>query len=318
MRILQIAPAGVCVGPDSADPLGATIHRLSEGLRSRGHDVHVRAARRLAASDLAGVDLIHDHSGAATVPSGISIPILTSLYRVSEAPPGWSTGCVTASWWLRSALPELSDAAFSGVVYPGLPVDDLPFGGEPGDYLLYAAPLAPEFGAHEAIRIARRLERPLRLVGPLPVEHRPYFVAEIAPHLGDQVQYLRDLPPAALAEQAAGATALLHPIQDDVAFDFGAVVAMAAGTPVVSLRRGAMPELVVHGETGFLVDAPWQFAGAVDHVDLLDRRACRRRAKQLFDVEQMVDATARIYASLLDTPAPIAGVRHPELAVAGA
>jgi glycosyltransferase involved in cell wall biosynthesis len=49
------------------------------------------------------------------------------------------------------------------------------------------------------------------------------------------------------------------------------IEAMANGTPVIAMRRGAVPEIVDSGVTGFIVD---DLAGALDalpHALLLDR-----------------------------------------------
>ncbi|HZU76013.1 MAG TPA: glycosyltransferase, partial [Dehalococcoidia bacterium] len=112
----------------------------------------------------------------------------------------------------------------------------------------------------------------------------------------------------------AGAAALLHPFAAGAGFDFGAVVALAAGAPVVGFRRGAMAEIVAHGETGFLVQEPWELAGAVDQIDLLSRRACRRRAHELFDAEGMVEQLESLYDGLLrGGPFLLGRATHPEL-----
>jgi len=83
--------------------------------------------------------------------------------------------------------------------------------------------------------------------------------------------------------------------------------AMMAGKPVIASNVGAIPEIVIEGETGVLVDAGDE-AGLADAVDRLVkddelRRAMgqngRRRAERVFGVAAMVERTEALYADLM-------------------
>ena len=85
-----------------------------------------------------------------------------------------------------------------------------------------------------------------------------------------------------------------------------ALEAMAAGRPVVARRVGALPDTVVHGETGILIDddGPESVASALATV-LADRDrarvmglASRRRAEDVFGPERSVAIVERVYRSL--------------------
>lgn len=82
--------------------------------------------------------------------------------------------------------------------------------------------------------------------------------------------------------------------------------AMASGLPVVATRVGGTPEVVLHDETGLLVE-PSQpaeltavLARLVDAVDVRARlgHAARRRVEQHFSIQRMVAEYQRIYRSL--------------------
>src|SRR5205823_13173952 len=84
--------------------------------------------------------------------------------------------------------------------------------------------------------------------------------------------------------------------------------AMAAGLPVVATNVGGMPEVVVNGETGFLVPPaePRALAEAVGRL-LLDPElrqrfgaAGRRRAERRFDVARFHRAHVRLYCRELE------------------
>jgi len=85
-----------------------------------------------------------------------------------------------------------------------------------------------------------------------------------------------------------------------------ALEAMAAGRPVIARRVGALPETVVHGETGFLIDddQPESVAHALGAI-LEDPergaamgRAGRARAEECFSAERSVDTVERVYGEI--------------------
>jgi glycosyltransferase involved in cell wall biosynthesis len=101
---------------------------------------------------------------------------------------------------------------------------------------------------------------------------------------------------------------------------------MATGTPVIARRAGALPEIIQHGRTGFLVDDLAEAGLAVERAATLDRRAIRQTVLSRFSVDRMVDDYERVYRSLvapamptpLDVPplAAAAGSRRPTSTVA--
>jgi glycosyltransferase involved in cell wall biosynthesis len=106
------------------------------------------------------------------------------------------------------------------------------------------------------------------------------------------------LPNREALEVLSRARALLFPLDWEEPFGLTVIEAMAAGTPVVTLRRGAMPELVEHGVTGFVCDSEEEMAGAVRRVGELDRSACRRRVEERYHAERMLDGYEALYRQL--------------------
>jgi glycosyltransferase involved in cell wall biosynthesis len=98
------------------------------------------------------------------------------------------------------------------------------------------------------------------------------------------------------------ARAVLFPIDWDEPFGLVMTEAMACGTPVIATPRGAVPEVLVHGETGFIVpvdeyaDAA---AEAIRHVGDIDPKACRKHVEERFSSEAMVSAYEAVYERVL-------------------
>jgi glycosyltransferase involved in cell wall biosynthesis len=161
-------------------------------------------------------------------------------------------------------------------------------------YALFAGRMNAEKGADLAIAIARKAGMRLVMAGPLaPREWDPdYFVREIERHIdGDQIIYLGELGPAELDRVYRGASCLLMPIRWEEPFGLVAVEAMAHGVPVVATPRGAMPELVQEGVSGYLAeDVAEGAARARDAVARIDRRACFESARTRFTWETIGQA----------------------------
>lgn len=169
-------------------------------------------------------------------------------------------------------------------------------------YLTHIGRYAPEKGTHLAIDVAVGAGLPLRLAGRTHPVDREYFEAEVAPRLreaeGVTVEGEADhLTKIALLR---GARALLCPLQWEEPFGLIAIEAMLCGTPVLGFRRGAFPEIVDEGVTGFLaedgdVETLMQKARELAG---FDRAACARRAQERFGAARMVDAYEDLYRSL--------------------
>ncbi|MDH5200580.1 MAG: glycosyltransferase, partial [Candidatus Bathyarchaeota archaeon] len=97
------------------------------------------------------------------------------------------------------------------------------------------------------------------------------------------------------------ARCLLVPICWEEPFGLVMPEAMACGTPVVAFARGAAPEIIEEGETGFLVEDIDGMVEAVRHVGEIDPRRCRRHVEERFDIPVMVDGYLQTYKRILET-----------------
>lgn len=92
--------------------------------------------------------------------------------------------------------------------------------------------------------------------------------------------------------------ALLFPIDWPEPFGLVTSEAMANGTPVIALRRGAVPEIIDEGVTGFVADSDTVLA-AVRRAPALDRSGVRRRFEERFSVERMARGYVELYDGVL-------------------
>jgi mannosyltransferase len=100
------------------------------------------------------------------------------------------------------------------------------------------------------------------------------------------------------------ATLLVHPARWE-GFGLGVLEAMLAGLPVVASNVSSLPELVVEGETGYLVQPDDPPALALGIARALDRpelgAAGRDRARREFSVARMADRTVALYEAILSS-----------------
>jgi glycosyltransferase involved in cell wall biosynthesis len=189
--------------------------------------------------------------------------------------------------------PELPVAA---VVHHGIDADDFPLGDGRGGYALFLGRMSPDKGAHRAIEAAHKARVPLLLAGKLrePAEHE-YFEREVRPLLGEDAQYLGEVPHDEKLDLLADARALLFPIRWNEPFGLVMIEAMACGTPVLAFKEGAAPEVVEHGVTGYLCDDEAHLAYALTRLDDIDRAACRHAVETRFSTARMAREHAELF-----------------------
>ncbi len=155
-------------------------------------------------------------------------------------------------------------------------------GGVPAD--AYAAP-------------ARRGDAILRL-GTETSQRSQRAAREAAGRLGLPLVELDTDEPTERAARIAGCRAAIQLDGFDEPFGLSVLEALAAGVPVVALRRGVARTVIEDGRTGFLVRDADDAVAALSRVDELDPRACRAAAAEQFSIERMAAEVHRIAAEL--------------------
>lgn len=164
--------------------------------------------------------------------------------------------------------------------------------------LLFLSRVESIKGPDLAIAIARAAGRRLILAGNRAADgpEAEFFEHAVAPHLGcDGIEWVGEVGDARKNELLGRAAALLVPIRWDEPFGIVFAEALAAGTPVITCARGALPEIVEPGRTGFFIDSTAAGVAAVGRLDELDRAACRRAAEQRFSLPVCADRYLELY-----------------------
>jgi len=260
----------------------------------------------ILAADGGSFDIVHDHSGFFVIAAAGLLPLPPLLHTVHN-----SFNETTSSFFAQysrtvayNAISEYQRAQgppgmnWLGVVPNAIDIAQWPFRPEKSDYLLAFGRICEDKGFHHAIRIARRTGRRLLMAGALQKQYEPYFRRSIEPELDDQIVYLGEVTRDKRLELFANAAAFLFPIVWPEPFGLVMIEAMATGTAVIALREGSVPEVVVDGLTGLVVDDVEQMIDAVDEVRQIDPAACRRHVEQNFSVERMVGRYEELYRQL--------------------
>ncbi|MDR1989804.1 MAG: glycosyltransferase family 4 protein [Acidobacteriaceae bacterium] len=149
-------------------------------------------------------------------------------------------------------------------------------------------------GTHAAVQVARRSGRRLIIAGN--IADQAYFDRDVRPFVdGERIRYVGPVDDAAKNTLLGSASALLMPIDWDEPFGIVMAEALACGTPVVGFARGSVPEVVIDGVTGWIVDDVAAMTAAVGRLNAIDRRACRADAEQRFSATAIVDQYETLY-----------------------
>ena len=297
---------------------------IAEGVPWQAHlKSYVHLAKSL---EQAGeFDVVHTHLSSTAdmylfpLMAGIRTPHVTTMHsnfpfdRVND----WTGGAdryflewiepaplVTVSHRARENLPYKLNVA--GVVHLGVPMCDYRFDPRPPEpYFTWLGRFTEEKGPHLAIAAAKQAGVKLILAGI--VEHDfqrsvDYYKNEIEPHIdNNQIEYIGPVGMARKTELLGRARGFLNPIQWEEPGATVVIEAMALGCPVIGFARGVVPELIVHGRTGFLADTVEEMAGYIPRIGEIDRLAAHRHVDVNFSARAMAEKYVAIYEKLRGT-----------------
>jgi glycosyltransferase involved in cell wall biosynthesis len=256
-------------------------------------------------------DVIHSFGRLAYLLPLMPLPIpkLMSYQRdISSRSITWaqrlSAGTLQFAACSRKMMEHVQHLGRWHVVYNAVGADQYDFRSrvEPDAPLVFLGRVEWIKGPHLAIEVAKRIGRRLIIAGNVPEHrgHREYFEKEILPHVdGDFISYTGPVDDDQKNELLGQAAALLMPVLWEEPFGIVMAEALACGTPVIGLRKGAVPEVVRNGVNGFVCEDAGQMVSAAARWREIDRAACRRSMEEQFSDTVMVTEYLRIYAAML-------------------
>jgi glycosyltransferase involved in cell wall biosynthesis len=255
------------------------------------------------------IDVVHNHMGFQALPfaSQMPAPMVTTLHGAfgSNAPMDEMLDryrhlpYVSISDYQRRPGPALNYAA---TIYHGLNLTRYQPAFEPSnkDYLAFLGRFSPEKGPHHAIRLARETGWPLLMAGKVDTYDQAYFEQVIAPELdGRQIVYIGEVNLPQKVKLLSNAAATICPVTWPEPFGLVITESMACGTPVLALKNGSIPELVVHGKTGFIADTLEALIDTVPQIPELSRQGCRLHVETHFSARRMAEAHVAVYQQLI-------------------
>lgn len=191
------------------------------------------------------------------------------------------------------------DLNYVATVYNGVNPEEFTFREKHGDYLLYFGRIHHDKGTYESIQIALKTNMKLIISGLIQDER--YFKEKVEPFIDEEkILYAGNSGPEQRDKLLSGAYALLHPINFREPFGLSVVESFFCGTPVIAFNKGSMPELIIHGKTGFLVENVNEAADIIKDIKKINRLECLEHAKSKFSVEKMIDDYIKVYNFVLN------------------
>jgi glycosyltransferase involved in cell wall biosynthesis len=259
-------------------------------------------------SRAAEFDLIHSHMGCATLPYAMmsKTPTVHTLHgtfsRDNEKMFTYAKDQPYVSISHSQREPRLGLNCVA-TVYNSIDVASHKFFPEPDApaYLAFLGRISPEKGPHHAIEIARATGIPLKMAGKVDPVDVEYFKREIKPQVdGEFIQFLGEADHHMKNNLMGRAIATLFPITWREPFGLVMVESMAAGTPAIGMNMGAVPEVIAHGRSGFVVNDLAECIEAVHKIGSVSRYATREYVHKHFGIDRMVSGYESVYRELLD------------------
>lgn len=247
-------------------------------------------------------DVVHNNIGWRLLPfEGIlGCPVVTTLHgpldiTYQQRVYGEYKNSRYVSISLNQRKP-MSDLNFIANVYNGIEVDKFRFFAESKDYFAFLGRMSPEKGAVQAIKIAKAAGVKLLMAAKVDAVDEEYFKKEVEPLIDeDQIKFVGEVDHEGKVELLGNAKALLAPIQWEEPFGLFFVEAMVCGTPVISMRRGSVPEIVVDKKTGFICDSLEEAVEKTREIDKIDRNFCRAHVCENFSAAHMAESYVKAY-----------------------
>jgi glycosyltransferase involved in cell wall biosynthesis len=303
-----------CEGSKPAGKLFAVPLPTREMLEQADQDLcrerfHAAVGRAL---DSEPVDLVHahcidlyDYEFPKNIPLLITLHLPIAWYprEIFDRYRGRAQFCYVSESQRREGFDVVGDAP---VIGNGVDVPPLAESSKKEDFALVMGRICPEKNAHSALEAGTKARTRVIIGGRVfPYRaHQEYFEEKIEPEiersrLAEHHEFAGPLTPERRQQMLSEAKCLLHPTLAPETSSLVAMEALAAGTPVIAYRSGALPEIVEDGVTGFLVDDVDGMAKAIGKIDTISSTICHQVAERRFSKKRMIERYFELYRTIL-------------------
>ena len=308
-RSLVVAPAGSRTR-GLLLPISAVGAYLDQEAKLRARHEQKRAIHK--ALETFAIDVVHLHGldflyylPSAAIPLVITLHLPLDWYppeALNLKRPNVQLVCVSESQRRGSPL----GSGIARVIPNGVASEPPPRVRHKGNYVVSIGRICPEKRFHLTMDAASSCGLPLYLAGECAAypEHRAYFEREIWPRLKGTHKFLGSVGAERKQHLLAGARALLLPSVVQETSSLVAMEAMSCGTPVIAFPVGALPEIVCHGRTGFLVNSSQEMARAISDVDSLNPMEIISEAAARFPAGRMLASYFELYKDVIQQRSP--------------
>lgn len=212
------------------------------------------------------------------------------------------------------------------IIPNGIIIDSISYTEKDASNLFWMGRVDPDMpkGSEEAIHVAIQTNRPIDVFPYIEKDAEEYVKTQIMPLVTqrkDLVNFNASSKYLTINERCAHAKAFLFPVKWEEPFGLVMVESMATGTPVIAYARGAVPEIVADGRTGFIVNSSdtdirgdWiikktgieGLTEAVERIYTMKaeeylemRKASRAHVEKNFTVQHMVDGYEKLYGTII-------------------
>lgn len=262
------------------------------------------------------------HGPPFTTPEDVSQGVPNNRLQLEQIKDMGRMYMVAISKAMSDSAPRQIRSHLLDPVHNAVDLAKIPFVDRKKDYFITLARFHPDKGQHVAAKLASQMRKKLKMAGTVAGIGSPrklllelsnplsnfrsnvefkYYSDHVLPYtVGNRlVSYVGNLGGLRKQTFISQAKALLFPIDWEEPFGMAVIEALACGTPVVAMNRGAMPEIIEHGVTGFLANNEQEFAEYMTQVDRIDPVVCRRSVEQRFSAESMAAAYIERYEEVI-------------------
>lgn len=270
-------------------------------------NISIIKAIELAEKD--SYDIIHNHSGLSALPFTklIKSPVITTLHgafvfdeEISEYQNYKYLPFISISDSQRIGCKNLNyvSTVYNGIWVENFEYQDTPVKDDP--YLTFLGRISREKGVHLAIQLAKITGWKLKIAAKIDRNDLEYYESEVK-HLidGEQIQYLGEIGHKDKVNLLKNAHALIHAVTWPEPFGLTIIEAMACGTPVLALNQGSIPEVILHGVTGYIENNISDLIKRVDEIGKIERLTCRKHVERNFSANRMVNDYLKSYYKVI-------------------